>query len=47
MQTGHWLNVSRDITLTTQILGLVAVVFLSIPFMILIGLSAAVMYVFT
>ena len=46
MQTGHWLNVNRNITLTSQLLGLSVVVVIVVPTLVLIGITGAMISIF-
>ncbi len=46
MQTGHWLNISRQSSITTQILGLIVVCTVAIPILILIMTAAIVLKIF-
>lgn len=46
MQTGQWLNIDRNVTLTSQLLGLSVVVVIAVPTLVLVGITAAMISIF-
>ena len=46
MQTGHWLNTNRSVTLTSQLLGLSVVAAIAVPTLVLVGITGAMISIF-
>lgn len=46
MQTGSWLNVNRQITLTSQLLGLSVVAVIVVPALVLVGVTGIMISIF-
>jgi hypothetical protein len=46
MQTGHWLNVNRHVTLTSQLLGLSLVATVVVPALVIVGITGTMISIF-
>lgn len=46
MQTGHWLNINRNVTLTTELGGLAIIAIIAVPTLVLVGITGTLISIF-